>query len=82
MFDAYIERRGLAAFIRTAYVYALGRGPEPEAVALYDRMFQRGALNPYGLIELLTETSEFRTAPRKMAAPHAPAFPFAGTSDV
>lgn len=82
LFDAFIRARGVEAFVRTAYVYLLGRAADVEGVALHGHMIEEKTLSPYGLLELLSETQEFRARPRLLAAPKAPAFPFVGAADV
>jgi len=82
MFDAFLRARGVEAFVRVAYVYLLGRSADVEGLALHAGMIAANTLTPYGLLELLSETQEFRARPRLLAAPKSQAFPFIGAADV
>ncbi len=76
VFDAYVAAEGVDAFVRAAYVYTLGRPPDPEGAALYGRMLGKRSMTPYELVEKLTRSGEFRQNPRPLAAPKSAAFPF------
>jgi hypothetical protein len=81
IFDAFMRSHGAAAFIATAYVYTLGRPADAEGLALYRKMLRERSLTPWGLIELLGDSKEFKSRPHQLAAPIAPAFPFVGGGD-
>ena len=81
IFDAFMRSHGAAAFIATAYVYILGRPADAEDVALYGKMLQERSLTPWGLIEFLGDGQDFKSRPRQLAAPIAPAFPFVEGGD-
>lgn len=80
LFDRHIQANGARAFVRAAYLYLLDRRADPETLALNLALLERGALTPFGLIELLADSAEFRSEPRRMAGPKAPEFPFTGPS--
>lgn len=82
VFDAFIAKHGAEAFVRTGYVYILGRAADAEGLTLHLRMLGEKSLTPYGFLELLSEAQEFRMRPRNLAAPKAAAFPFGGGDHV
>jgi hypothetical protein len=71
-----IKARGVEAFIRAAYVYVLGRPADPSGMAAYAGMIARGELTPFGMVKALSESEEFRAAPRLLAAPMERGFIF------
>jgi hypothetical protein len=71
-----LRARGAAGFVRTAYIYLLGRSADPESLALHSGMLDEGRLAPLQLMEMIAETKEYRARPRELAAPNAPGFPF------
>ena len=75
-FDAYVKAHGSEGFVRAAYVYIFSRAADPEGLMLYTRMLEDGSLTPYKLLELFSETTEFKSRTSQLAAPKAPAFPF------
>ena len=77
----YVRSKGASGFVRTAYVYLLGRHADPESLALHAEMLRKGKLAPLQLLEMITETAEFRGRPRELAAPNAPGFPFVEPTD-
>jgi len=76
IFSAMIKARGVEAFIRAAYVYVLGRPADPSGMAAYAGMIARGELTPFGMVKALSESEEFRAAPRLLAAPMERGFIF------
>jgi hypothetical protein len=76
VFDMYIRARGVDAFIRSAYVYVLGRPVDPEGLVLYGRLIRQAALTPYALLIILSDSDEFRSRSRLLSAPPTPGFPF------
>ena len=81
IFDAFMRSHGAAAFIATAFVYTLGRPADAEDLALYGKMLQERSLTPWGLIEFLGDSKEFKSRSRPLAAPVALAFPFVEGGD-
>jgi len=75
-FDSFVEVRGVEAFVRAAYVYALGRPVDQVGISLYGNLLREGALTPYGLLQVLSESDEFKSVSRLLAAPPTPGFPF------
>ena len=82
LFARFVRSRGAAAFVRTAYVYMLGRQADPEALALHAEMLSTGMLAPFRLLEMIADSKEFSARPRTLAAPNAPGFPFVEATNV
>jgi hypothetical protein len=78
LFSAYIKARGVNAFIRAAYVYALGRPADEAGLARYGGLIRKAALAGFDLLAILADSDEFRARPRALAAPNMPSFPFHG----
>jgi hypothetical protein len=76
MFDEFIKARGVDAFVRTAYVYVLGRIIDAEGLALYGRLIRQRLLTAFGLLRTLAESGEFQSSPRSLVAPTMDGFPF------
>jgi hypothetical protein len=76
IFGDFMKTRGVDAFIRAAYVYALGRPADTSGLASYGQMIRRNTLTPFHLLELLTNSDEFRSRLRLLAAPNSMGFPF------
>jgi hypothetical protein len=76
VFSAYVKTRGVAAFVRTVYVYVLARPADDTGLSLYGGLIRKGALNPFELITILADSDEFRAKPRSLNAPNSPTFPF------
>lgn len=75
-FDDFIKLRGVDAFVRTAYVYVLGRPADVEGLSLYRRLIRQGLVSPFAMIETLANSTEFRSRPRSLVAPNMVGFPF------
>jgi hypothetical protein len=76
LFDRFVRQRGVEAFVRSAYVYVLGRPADAAGRALYGRLLRNGPMTPYGMLRTLYDSDEFRSRPRLPSAPNTPAFPF------
>ncbi len=76
LFDDFIDAVGIDAFVRTAYLYVLGRPADPAGMASCLASLRRGSVKPYDLLKLLHDRDEFRAEPRRLAAPPEPGFPF------
>jgi hypothetical protein len=76
IFNAFIKARGVDAFVRTAYVYILGRIIDAEGLALYGRLIRQRLMSPFGLLRTLAESDEFQSRPRSLVAPTMDGFPF------
>jgi hypothetical protein len=75
-FSSFLDAEGTDGFVRTAYVYMLARPADAEGLALYARLLKNSAITPYGLLEILHDTEEFRSASRLLQAPSEPGFAF------
>jgi hypothetical protein len=73
----FMSRRGITEFIRTAYLYVLGRPADEDGIRSYAPLLGIGALTPYGLLAVLAASEEFRSRPRALTAPNTPSFVFA-----
>jgi hypothetical protein len=76
IFDDFIKARGVDAFVRTAYVYVLGRPANQEETALYGQLLRQALLSSYIMIRTLAESTEFRSKTRFLVAPNMMGFPF------
>ena len=76
IFDQFIKTRGVDAFVRTAYVYVLGRIIDAEGLALYGRLIRQRLLTPHTMMRTLASSDEFRSKPRSLIAPTMGGFPF------
>ncbi|MBP0444526.1 DUF4214 domain-containing protein [Roseomonas sp. SSH11] len=72
----FMSRRGIPEFIRTAYLYVLGRPADEDGIRSYAPLLGIGALTPFGLLAVLAASEEFRARPRALLAPNTPAFVF------
>jgi hypothetical protein len=76
LFARFVRQRGVEAFVRTAYVYVLGRPADAAGRTQYGRLLRGGGLSPYNLLRTLYDSDEFRSRPRLLSAPNVAAFPF------
>jgi hypothetical protein len=76
IFTTLIEAAGVEAFIRAAYIYALGRPADPTGLKLYGGLIGGGELSPFGLLQALCDGDEFRAVARILIAPTEPGFIF------
>lgn len=76
VFNSVISRRGVEAFVKLAYVYILGRAADPVGIALYSKKLRRGEISCFHLIQILSDSDEFRSRPRLLTSPTASGFPF------
>lgn len=76
LFNRFVARKGFSAFVRTAYLYVLGRPVDSSGLSHYSRLLKRSSISPFGLIQALADSDEFRSRQRAMSAPPAPDFPF------
>ncbi len=74
--EMFIKTRGVDAFVRTAYVYVLGRPADPDGLAAYGNLIRKSFISPQTMIRTLASSSEFQTASRNLVAPNAAGFPF------
>jgi hypothetical protein len=82
IFGRFMYTHGIDAFIRAAYVYALGRPADASGLASYGQKIRKNLLTPFQLLEIMTDSDEFRSRPRLLAAPNTNGFPFRQTADV
>ena len=76
IFSKLIDSNGIEVFIRAAYIYVLNRPADPSGLVHYDEMIRSGKITPFGLLEALGDSDEFRSAPRSLTAPTQPGFIF------
>jgi hypothetical protein len=76
LFNGFIRARGVNAFVRATYVYILGRPADPNGLDLYAGLIRSGAIKPFRLLEILSDSEEFHAKPRLLGAPNMPGFPF------
>jgi hypothetical protein len=79
LFGQFIRRQGVDVFVRSAYVYVLGRPVDAAGRARYGRLLRTGGMTPYNLLRTLYDSDEFRSRSRLLHAPNTPAFPFHNT---
>lgn len=76
VFDDFLKRHGVDAFVRASYVYVLGRAADDSGLRTYGQLIRRNALTPFQLLTTLTDSAEFHSRPRLLAAPTSAAFPY------
>jgi len=76
LFKAFIKARGAEAFVRAAYRYVLGRPADRGGRTSGIEHLRSGSLSPFGLIQTLGDSDEYRSNPRQLCAPVMAAFPF------
>ena len=76
IFAQYLKAHGVNAFVRAAYVYTLGRAADPSGLATYGNMIRKNSFAPFQLLETLSDSEEFRSRRRLLAAPNTVGFPF------
>jgi hypothetical protein len=72
----FIDAVGLDRFIRTAFIYILGRPVDASSMVFWLNGLQGKSTSPYELLLSLHGSEEFRSAPRLLIAPSEPGFPF------
>jgi hypothetical protein len=72
----FLTQSGVDTFIRAAYVYVLGRPVDASGLASYGRAIRKNMLTPFQLLATLSDSDEFRSRPRLLAAPNSAGFPF------
>jgi hypothetical protein len=76
VFSAFLKARGVEDFVKSAYIYVLGRPADKGGLARYSRLLRDGALDPFALLRALANSDEFTARPRSLQAPTTAAFPF------
>jgi hypothetical protein len=76
LFRRMIQKVGLSAFVRHAYLYVLGRSADEQGVALYTQLIADGKMSPFSLLDELYRSDEFKASMRVLASPHSPGFVF------
>ncbi len=79
LFLKFISTNGLETFLSVAYAYMLGRPVDADGLALYSQAIRNAKLTPFGVLQDLERSDEFRGRGRAMAAPNARHFPFCVT---
>jgi len=72
----YVKERGVDAYVATSYAYVLGRTVDPSGLASYGSLMRENSLTPFQLLAILSNSEEFRSKPRLLAAPNSAGFPF------
>jgi hypothetical protein len=76
LFDEYIEARGAEAFVRAAYRYLLSRPVDANGLTSSMKHLRARMLSPFGLMQTIADSEEYRSRPRPHCAPIMAAFPF------
>ena len=76
LFDQFLAANGPTEFVRAAYIYVLNRPADPSGLQNYATLLAGGETTPLGLLSTLADSEEFRSRPRRLAAPKTPNFPF------
>jgi len=82
VFAAYLAANGPETFVAACFLYLLERPADREGSAIHTRLLTEKTLGPFELMEMMSECKEFKSRPRKLASPKAPAFPFFGGARV
>ena len=77
LFARFVRDQGAEAFVRTTYLYILGRPADPTGLSHYTASLRDGRISAFAMMETLYQSDEFRAAPRHLAAPPEPGFVFA-----
>jgi len=73
---AFLRERGVDTYVAAAYAYVLGRAVDPSGLASYGNLIRENTLTPFQLLAVLSDSDEFRSRPRLLAAPNSVGFPF------
>jgi hypothetical protein len=76
LFNEFIEAYGTEEFVRAAYRYLLSRPVDPVGLSSSMRHLRAGVLSPFGLMQTIGDSEEYRSRQRQHCAPIMPAFPF------
>jgi hypothetical protein len=76
LFARFVITRGVEAFVRTAYVYILGRPADEQGLKLYATRIRRGLSPPFELLQILAASEEYLLRRPALVAPTQPSFPF------
>ncbi len=76
-FNQFISEKGTDCFVRTAYLYVLGRSANEQELAQYETQLRLATITPVGILEALSVCDKPQANRGSLAAPNARAFPFA-----
>jgi hypothetical protein len=76
VFNEYIEVRGVQVFVRAVYRYLLSRPADRNGLSSGVKHLRTGVLSPFGLVQTIADSEEYRSRPRHHCAPTMLAFPF------
>jgi hypothetical protein len=76
VFAQFLAARGAEEFVRTAYVYLLGRTADKPGLKAYRNFLQSTGISPFALLKAIADSEEYRSRPRRHASPTMPGFPF------
>lgn len=76
LFMRFISTHGLETFLSVAYAYMLGRPVDAHGLMEYSQAIRKQMLTPWGVLQALEKSDEFRDRGRAVAAPNSDHFPF------
>jgi Domain of unknown function (DUF4214) len=76
LLTVFLQQRGVDTYVAAAYAYVLGRAADPSGLASYGNLIRENTLTPFQLLAILSDSDEFRSRPRLLAAPNSAGFPF------
>ena len=76
LFASFVRQYGVEAFVRTTYVYVLGRPADENGLVVYANRLRRGVHSPFELLRILAASDEFAERHRTLIAPTQPSFPY------
>lgn len=76
LFDEYIKAHGAEGFVRAVYRYLLSRPVDASGLSFGMKHLRAEVLSPFGLMQAVADSEEYRSLPREHCAPIMPAFPF------
>lgn len=75
VFTAYVRAHGVEAFVRGVYRYLLSRPVDALGLTSAMKHLRTGSLSPFGLVQTIADSEEYRSRPRQHCAPTMAAFP-------
>ena len=75
-FTGFIKKHGVDYFLRTAYIYVLGRPADEDGIIQYGRMLRLSKVTAIEIIEALASSEEYKSTRRELVCPNSREFPF------
>lgn len=75
-FTKFIRKHGVDYFLRTAYIYVLGRPADDDGLIQYGRLLRLSKISSVEIIEALASSDEYKRTRRELVCPNAREFPF------